>query len=103
MRLFLILILLQHLTNILVDKTGISKKYFSSSGSFVCVLFCVLFFFCSFYIASDIAKEFFTGDFWIFLFWLPFFITIIAGCLLLFANQLIYSYLFKKILKKWML
>ncbi|MCW3084563.1 MAG: hypothetical protein JWP12_1929 [Bacteroidetes bacterium] len=96
MRIILIVLLLQLILNILLDKTGISKRYFTSSGMFVYVVCIAVWIPLSLFISSDLFPGFFENDFvWITM-WLPWLITLVIGPVLLLLTQLLYSYLIKR-------
>jgi hypothetical protein len=100
MKLILILALWQLIVNIVLDKTGISKKYFLSSGGFVFVIFCGIWIACSLFISSDLFPDFFIGDFWFFTLWMPWLILLIVSPIASLIVQLLYSYLIRGIVTK---
>jgi len=94
---YIVLIFLQLLTNIILDKTRISEKYFTSSGTLIFIVYSALWGLTSIFISYNSAK----GDLWFLTLWLPLLTELIIGTILLFLFQLLYSYSIKRfILKK---
>ncbi len=100
MKIIALILLLQLALNILLDKTGISKHYFDSSGMFVYVVCIILWVPLSLFISPGLFPGFFEGDFTWITMWVPWLLTLVIGPVLLLCNQLLYSYLIRKLIVK---
>ncbi|MGZ4047993.1 MAG: hypothetical protein ACXVPU_05005 [Bacteroidia bacterium] len=100
MNTIIILVTFQIFVNVIIDKTGLSKKYFSSSGGFLFVVFCALWILFSLPISNNLFPDSFQGDFAFFTFWPAWIITLVIGPLLILIVQLLYSYLIRRLVIK---
>lgn len=101
MYLIIILIILQLITNIVLDRFGISKKYFSSSGGFLFFMFSCIWVLCSFFFMEFKDS---LDDIIPFLGLISSFLDVVLKCLfgvvVILIVQLIYSYFLRRLILK---
>lgn len=96
-----VFIALQWLSNIVLDRSGLSARLFSSSGMFIWIVFAIVWTLLSAGIAEKMFPSFFCGDLWFFTALAPWLAVLVAGPFVLLCSQLLYSYVARPfILKK---